>query len=656
VSPEPITFPSETTSLLQQPQSTNGQHGRPPHETFQSFPPLPQDADAQTSVNSENNLRDVESQSLFRGRHGFLRLWISLIPTLYDLYKGYFLPFVIRLDIFALVLLFLNDCYEFLSLDDLSVDVTLEQICVFIGLLWCWIMSNEVWFHEDEEVEYDEGEDEAIEEQEGDTASHGNKKKDHSYSYKLHYDTVILFLFALLTFFQYLGLNTVLTRDGLDSIINFSQRFTLTSKLVKSVKWLNLIVIITYDLIQNVYENHHLHHDINQPQQRLLRVNKQRIYHVLYHLIKFVVIIALSIVCLGELINLLTLRRSTVTQFDSPPSNLSRARMHCIDTECSSLLQIQCHGLDDTTGLPSTQPLVLYFSGYYDSATHSSTWLEDAYNSRDIRPLQRYCIIERPGYNDLTSAYTDLKSPVSFEDVVKGVKYAMETDYGIDFHPDSSSEPPLQVCLVGYGQGAQFVQLFASIIDPVVLHSAMFIDGWNDKVYQYGFNWEFNRQFANIIPRFTRWENIKRYFYSVLLKFDIFTHVKKLWVNIILNNNENTHTTVRSNSFNRAKFKEFLTYNLLSKPQLVQSQKALLNVKLSILSADNLIKASTRWSELQRELVMMSKLVYEWDIVKLSAAALQMDETNVESQLTEVWNDELAKKELGKALLRLVES
>ncbi|KAH3680289.1 hypothetical protein WICPIJ_008331, partial [Wickerhamomyces pijperi] len=86
VSPEPITFPSETTSLLQQPQSTNGQHGRPPHETFQSFPPLPQDADAQTSVNSENNLRDVESQSLFRGRHGFLRLWISLIPTLYDLY------------------------------------------------------------------------------------------------------------------------------------------------------------------------------------------------------------------------------------------------------------------------------------------------------------------------------------------------------------------------------------------------------------------------------------------------------------------------------------------------------------------------------------------------------------------------------------------
>lgn len=349
--------------------------------------------------------------------------------------------------------------------------------------------------------------------------------------------------------------------------------------------------------------------------------------------VKGVVLVLVALLVLDEVLakyDLFSLNRRGV---DKAP--LSEG-LHCMDAQCSSQLQLKCHGdLQACSPSSAQQPLVLYESGYYDSAHQSSQWIRELFH---LGKLDRYCVYERPGLG----LSTLVDSPASYSDIVNGVKYILNTNFNI-------SNDDLQLSLVGYSQGALYARLLAASLPPSQIHSIMFVDGWTEEIYDNNKLYRQSAKLHRIIPRLNSLANFERYLKSFIHRFGIMRQWSWIrhWAGPKERIYDRDYASVHSTRFLRAKFEEYLTYHLLSAHDLGNTKEKLINTKISVVSSNGWIKANEDWALTQRELVKMSKDVYEWKVIDI-------DEE--EEEALEVWEDENGKLELQAALLRLIGS
>lgn len=90
----------------------------------------------------------------------------------------------------------------------------------------------------------------------------------------------------------------------------------------------------------------------------------------------------------------------------------------------------------------------------------------------------------------------------------------------------------------------------------------------------------------------------------------------------------------------RARLQEQIGASILSYNEAVSAKQALVDIPISVVSSDNMIKRSLNWGNWQRLLTKISSTTYEWKIADGGH---------------EMWKTPKGKEQLQDVLLRLLE-
>ncbi|KAH3666730.1 hypothetical protein WICMUC_005547 [Wickerhamomyces mucosus] len=390
----------------------------------------------------------------------------------------------------------------------------------------------------------------------------------------------------------------------------FDRKFTYFQIFAKIWKILLLILINSIDYFTLQGKNH-------QEIKYTGRIESRRTLNEWFQLlIKFVLKIIILILLGLIILNQILFKYDETKAFKE--YSIDSNDLYCIDSNCSSKLNVQCFGDLNST----SQPLIIYDSGYFESSKISSKWIDELFQ---LGKIDHYCIYDRPGYG----LSTNLKSPVSFETISKGLKRAL-TNGNLELNKD------LKFLLVGYNQGGLFSKIFASLI-PDKIDSILLIDSWDQDIYTN------NSLYINLIqdvPKLSRFQSIKLYLRGILAKFGFSQQYS--WIFHRLNFISRLFNgLIKNSNYLKSKFQELLSFKILSLKDLQNSNELIKNVKISIISSNYLIKKNSNWGQLQKKLIKLSNNLYDWKIVELNK-----DES--------IYLNHQGKIELQNSLLRLI--
>ncbi|CEP20336.1 unnamed protein product [Cyberlindnera jadinii] len=285
-------------------------------------------------------------------------------------------------------------------------------------------------------------------------------------------------------------------------------------------------------------------------------------------------------------------------------------------------LHVACYGDVTNTTSAASQPIVLLESGH-DSVEEFSEWVEELHQ---LNKVERYCIYDRPGYGFSDSS----PSPVSLSIISDLLAQALAK---LKIHGP--------FVLVGHDIGGLYSQVFASR-NIAQVDSILFVDAWHEDLL-----------LRNPSSHAKKDEPLPKEI-SPMGPFSGF----KLWVKgifsplgfslqgswIIKHRGSKDRIYGRNmrhqGKYLRARLQEQIGASILSYNEAVSAKQALVDIPISVVSSDNMIKRSLNWGNWQRLLTKISSTTYEWKIADGGH---------------EMWKTPKGKEQLQDVLLRLLE-
>lgn len=284
-------------------------------------------------------------------------------------------------------------------------------------------------------------------------------------------------------------------------------------------------------------------------------------------------------------------------------------------------LHIACFG-DVYNSTDSSQPIVLLESGH-GSSEEFSEWVEELHHLNEV---ERYCVYDRPGYGFSDSS----PSPVSLSIVSE-----LLTD---SLRALNISGP---FVLVSHDIGGLYSRVFASR-NIEQIESMLFVDVWQEDLLLRNPNTNSRKDdpLPEEISKMTTKQGFKLWLSGFFSPLGL--QLQKSW---ILNHGGSKQRVYGKfmkyqGKYIRARLQEQISASLLSYNEAINSRKSLVNIPISVVSSDYMIKQSLTWGNWQRELTKLSSFTKEWKIVNGGH---------------EVWKNPKGKEQLQEVLLRLLE-
>lgn len=284
---------------------------------------------------------------------------------------------------------------------------------------------------------------------------------------------------------------------------------------------------------------------------------------------------------------------------------------HWVDEDHNYKLHITCYGNvfeneSSDNGNKELQPIVLFEHGGFDTGYLSATWIQELYH---LNRIQRYCTYERPGFG-LSDAPP---APISIAMIADSLSYALIEEAQI--------KGPFVA--VGYDIGGLFTRVFAAKnLDRI--HSMMLVESWHEDLLKKNYVQRILPPGEHEDPEDTTWlpkeierPNELRLWWNGMWS----TLGWKLQTSWLLAHHGSKERIMGRDmryqgKFIRSKFLEGVTSSLLSYKDVVNSNEKLENVITSIVSAKQMVKKSSQWGNLQRELTKISGKTQEWKLVE----------------------------------------
>lgn len=347
---------------------------------------------------------------------------------------------------------------------------------------------------------------------------------------------------------------------------------------------------------------------------------KEWVYIGLRNTVKALLLIFYILFTMNNILSAWDIHRVTGGIVDLKTETASYDAFHWVDDSHSYKLHIKCYGdvfnsEDSYDGGKKQQAILLYEHGGFDTGYLSATWIQELFH---LNRVQRYCTYERPGYGLSDSA----PAPISIAMVADSLKHALLNEAKI--------KGPFVT--VGYDVGGLFTQVFtAKNVD--IVEGMMLVESWHEdlllKKYlqrilppDHGGDGDGDNQpdrdpddIGWLPPEIRRYNEFRIWWDGIWSTLGI--KLQTSWLLAHHGSNERIYgrDMQYQGRFLRAKFLESVTSSLLSYNDVLNYKDKLKNVKVSVVSAKEMIRKSPQWGNWQRELSKISGKVQEWKIV-----------------------------------------
>ncbi|QEU58188.1 hypothetical protein KDRO_A02030 [Kluyveromyces lactis] len=296
-----------------------------------------------------------------------------------------------------------------------------------------------------------------------------------------------------------------------------------------------------------------------------------------------------------------------IAQVSTEANAASYDAFHWVDDDHNYQIHLKCYGdvFDAEGSEDDRQPIVLFEHGGADTAFLSATWIQELYH---LNRVQRYCVYERPGYGLSDSP----PAPVSISMMTDALKHVLLKEANIT--------GPFTT--VGYDMGGLFTQVFtAKNID--VVESMLLVESWHPDLLLKNYisrllpgdDNDDPDDYSKLPDEINRHNGFVIWWKGILSTFNI--KLQTSWLLAHHGSKERIYgrDMIYQGKYLRIKFLESVTSSLLSYKDVLNSLEKLREIKMSVVSSNELIKKSPQWGNWQRELSKISSKTQEWKIV-----------------------------------------
>lgn len=285
-------------------------------------------------------------------------------------------------------------------------------------------------------------------------------------------------------------------------------------------------------------------------------------------------------------------------------------------------LHLSCYG-DVSSNESSSQPILLLESGH-NSNEEFSEWVEELYH---LNKVDRYCIYDRPGYGFSDSS----PSPVSISIVSELLAEALR-----------SKKIGGPFLLIGYDIGGLYSTVFASH-NTAQVESILLVDSWHEDLLLKDPNSRAKKDETSLPPGIDSMSPLagfKLWLRGIFSPLGLSAQGSWIFKHRGSKDRIYGRNMYTQGKYLRARLQEQISASILSYNEVVSAKSSLVDIPISIVSSDYVIKKSLNWGNWQRELTKISSVTNEWKIVDGSH---------------EIWKSPKGRDELQNVLLRMLE-
>lgn len=303
----------------------------------------------------------------------------------------------------------------------------------------------------------------------------------------------------------------------------------------------------------------------------------------------------------------LTSRQITQAKVSTEANAASYDAFHWAGPDHNYQIHLKCYGdvFGEGDDDENKQPIVLFEHGGADTAFLSATWIQELYH---LNRVQRYCTYERPGYGLSDSP----PAPISISMMADALKHVLLKEANI--------KGPFTT--VGYDLGGLFTQVFTAknidLVDSMLLveswHPDLLLKNYISRLLP-GDDNDDPEDHGRLPDEINRHNGFVIWWKGILSTFNI--KLQTSWMLAHHGSKERIYgrDMIYQGKYLRIKFLESVTSSLLSYKDVLNSLDNLKEVKMSVISSNELIKKSPQWGNWQRELSKISTKTQEWKIV-----------------------------------------
>ncbi|CCH41792.1 putative membrane protein [Wickerhamomyces ciferrii] len=289
--------------------------------------------------------------------------------------------------------------------------------------------------------------------------------------------------------------------------------------------------------------------------------------------------------------------------------------------EDSFRLHLSCFG-DVSTNESSSQPILLLESGH-NSNEEFSEWVEELYH---LNKIDRYCIYDRPGFGFSDSS----PSPVSISIVSELLSEALRKQ--------KINGPFL---LVGFDIGGLYSTVFASH-NTAQIESILLVDSWHEDLLLKDPNSKTKKRepLPKGVSSMGPGAGLKLWLRGFFSPLGLSAQASWLFKHHGSRDRIYGRDLHVQGQYLRARLQEQISASVLSYNEVISSKSSLVDIPISVVSSDYVIKKSLNWGNWQRQLTKISSNTKEWKIADGDH---------------EIWKSPKGRSDLQDVLLRLLE-
>jgi len=284
-------------------------------------------------------------------------------------------------------------------------------------------------------------------------------------------------------------------------------------------------------------------------------------------------------------------------------------------------LHLSCYG-DVTSNETTQQPIILLESGH-NSNEEFSEWVEELFH---LNKIDRYCIYDRPGYGFSDSS----PSPVSISIVSELLTEALRKQ---------KINGPFT--LVGFDIGGLYSTVFASH-NTAQIDSILLVDSWHEDLLLKDPNSHTKKDepLPPGIDSMGPTAGLKLWLRGIFSPLGLSAQGSWIFKHRGSKDRIYGRDMYVQGKYLRARLQEQISASILSYNEVISAKSSLVDIPISVVSSDFIIKKSLNWGNWQRELTKISSVTKEWKIVDGNH---------------ELWKSPKGRNDLQDVLLRLVE-
>ncbi|ODQ62002.1 hypothetical protein WICANDRAFT_49178 [Wickerhamomyces anomalus NRRL Y-366-8] len=285
-------------------------------------------------------------------------------------------------------------------------------------------------------------------------------------------------------------------------------------------------------------------------------------------------------------------------------------------------LHLSCYG-DVSSNGSSSQPILLLESGH-NSNEDFSEWVEELHH---LNKVDRYCIYDRPGYGFSDSS----PSPVSISIVSELLAEALRSK--------KINGPFL---LIGYDIGGLYSTVFASH-NTAQVQSMLLVDSWHEDLLLKDPNSRAKKDEKSLPPGIDSMSSgagFKLWIRGLFSPLGL--SAQSSWIFKHRGSKDRIYgrNMYTQGKYLRARLQEQISASILSYNEVISAKSSLVDIPISVVSSDFVIKKSLNWGNWQRELTKISSATKEWKIADGGH---------------EIWKSPKGRDDLQDVLLRMLE-